>query len=167
MIEDDGIPPSKIVIGGFSQGGAVALLSSYYYAIDDNDDDHTSGANAKVQGPFALGGCVGLSAWLTIPEKVMKTKDNKDVVSNVQSIPLFWGHGTYDDKVLFEQQAFGVQKLFDFGLKSIDARQYPMGHSSYPTEMRDLADFVHKCIFEANEQQPEAIAADDVVKSAL
>ena len=150
LIEDDGIPPSKIVVGGFSQGGAVALLSCYYYN-NSNSTNNDDGKQQQQQQPFPLAGCVGLSAWLTLPDQVLKTKDDQPdgqkIVEAVQRIPLFWGHGQYDDKVLFEQQPFGVQKLHDFGLKEIDARQYPMGHSSFPTEMKDLANFVHKCIF--------------------
>eukprot|EP00529_Nitzschia_sp_RCC80_P042409 CAMPEP_0113484020 /NCGR_PEP_ID=MMETSP0014_2-20120614/23740_1 /TAXON_ID=2857 /ORGANISM="Nitzschia sp." /LENGTH=269 /DNA_ID=CAMNT_0000377597 /DNA_START=279 /DNA_END=1088 /DNA_ORIENTATION=- /assembly_acc=CAM_ASM_000159 len=159
LIEEDGIPPSKIVVGGFSQGGAVALLSCYYY---NNKDDEKQ--------PFPLAGCAGLSAWLTLPDEVLKTNDRtdgKEILETVQRIPLFWGHGQYDDKVLFEQQPFGVQKLHDFGLKEIDARQYPMGHSSFPTEMKDLANFVHKCIFETNDSDEGAKTEEAAAKSEL
>lgn len=118
-----GIPPSKIVVGGFSQGGAVALLTAY--------------RRPEGQEPFA--GCAGLSAWLTLPDE-LKISDN------AKQTPLFWGHGTMDDKVLFEQQAFGVQKLRSQGVDVVD-QSYRMGHSRHPDEMDYLAEFVDNALF--------------------
>ncbi|CAB9521554.1 protein thioesterase 1 [Seminavis robusta] len=115
-----GIPPSKIVVGGFSQGGAIALLTCY-------------------RGQETFAGCAGLSAWLTLPGDL-------DVSDNAKQIPLFWGHGKMDDKVLFAQQAFGVEKLRSQGVSVVD-KAYNMGHSSHPEEMEYLAEFVDKAIF--------------------
>lgn len=121
-LKAQGIPPSKIVLGGFSQGGAVALLAAYR----DTGDE-----------PFA--GCAGLSAWLTLPEEL-------EVSPTAKQTPLFWGHGELDDKVLFPQQKFGVDKLRAAGVTVTD-KQYDMGHSSHPDEMETLAEFVEKMIF--------------------
>ena len=132
--QDHGIPPNKIVIGGFSQGGAVALLSCYH--------------QRKAATGKAFAGCAGLSAWLTLPEEVVEVGKKKDDPRT--KIPLFWGHGTYDDKVLFEQQKFGIEKLTnEFGLdyQKITQTQYPMGHMSCEDETKDLADFVDSCLF--------------------
>jgi lysophospholipase-2 len=118
-----GIPPSKIVVGGFSQGGAIALLTAYQRKDDQE----------------AFAGCAGLSAWLTLPDELK-------VTGGAKKTPLFWGHGRMDDKVLFEQQAFGVDKLQKQGVNVID-KQYNMGHSSDPDEMEKLAEFVDKCLF--------------------
>jgi predicted esterase len=71
--KEHGISPSKIVIGGFSQGGAVALLAAY-------------------RNKEAYAGCAGLSAWLTLPDEL-------DVSEGAKNTPLFWGHGRFDDKV--------------------------------------------------------------------
>lgn len=116
-----GIPPSKIVVGGFSQGGAIALLTAY----------------RRKQEPFAA--CAGLSAWLTLPEELQ-------VPEAAKKTPLFWGHGRMDDKVLFEQQAFGVNKLREQGVEIVD-RAYPMGHMSHPDEVDYLAEFVDNALF--------------------
>jgi len=144
------IPTHKIVIGGFSQGGAVALLSCY----------HQNGGIAAEGGEQEphyqqFAGCVGLSAWLTIPEVVVETVTKKEEKTNDTrtSIPLFWGHGTEDDKVLFEQQQFGIDTLSkQFGLpannKMITATQYPMGHQSCQQEMVDLAEFLDRVLFD-------------------
>jgi len=145
------IPTHKIVIGGFSQGGAVALLSCY----------HQNGGIAAEGGEQEphyqqFAGCVGLSAWLTIPEVVVETVTKKEEKTNDTrtSIPLFWGHGTEDDKVLFEQQQFGIDTLSkQFGLpannKMITATQYPMGHQSCQQEMVDLAEFLDRVLFDS------------------
>ena len=78
--KEDGIPPSRVVVGGFSQGGAVALLAAYH---------------RRVEGKTPFAGCVCLSGWLTL-------KDELKVTDEVKSkTPLFWGHGQWDDKVLF------------------------------------------------------------------
>lgn len=80
-----GITSDKIIVGGFSQGGAIALLTAY-------------------QSQTKYAGCVGLSAWLTLPDQLKVSEEAKKT-------PLYWGHGTLDDKVVFAQQAFGVKKL--------------------------------------------------------
>lgn len=89
-----GIPPSRVVVGGFSQGGAVAMLAAYH---------------RRGEGKVPFAGCVCLSGWLTM-------KDDLPAVTEEvkKSTPLFWGHGQYDDKVLFEQQAHGVEKVREF-----------------------------------------------------
>lgn len=130
------IPSNKIVIGGFSQGGAVALLACYHQFRDGDEYEK-------------LAGCVGLSAWLTLPDDVVKSVANKNDDPR-KSIPLFWGHGTYDDKVLFEQQKFGLEKLTnEYGLSHqiVSSTQYPMGHQSCQQETVDLAEFLDRVFF--------------------
>jgi lysophospholipase-2 len=140
LINDDNIPANKIVIGGFSQGGAVALLACYGNLVSEEDTQHK----------FA--GCVGLSAWLTVPKEVIESGSSTKVDDDVRKqIPLFWGHGTYDDKVLYEQQQFGIEALTnEFGLpyNKITSTQYPMGHESCSKEMNHLAEFLDNVLFE-------------------
>jgi predicted esterase len=137
-LKAQGIPPSKIVLGGFSQGGAVALLAAYRNIGGDDDE------------PFA--GCAGLSAWLTLPEELQVSE------AAAQQTPLFWGHGTLDDKVLFPQQKFGVDKLRAAGVTVMDI-QYNMGHSSHPEEMETLAEFVEQMIFSDEEEEDESVSS--------
>ena len=89
-LNDMGIPSDKIVVAGFSQGGAVALLTAY-------------------QSKTRYAGCVSLSGWLTLPGQLNVSEEAKNT-------PLYWGHGTYDDKVLFDQQPYGVSKLREQGV---------------------------------------------------
>ena len=121
-LEKEGIDKSRIVVGGFSQGGAIALLSAYH----------------REEGkPFAA--CVALSGWLTL-------KDEIKVSDAAKKTPLFWGHGKYDDKVLFEQQSHGVTILREQGV-SVTEKEYPMGHSSDQQELEDFANFLVKILF--------------------
>mmetsp|Transcript_12453 Transcript_12453/g.36711 ORF Transcript_12453/g.36711 Transcript_12453/m.36711 type:complete len:258 (-) Transcript_12453:1493-2266(-) len=118
-----GLDPSKVVVGGFSQGGAIALLSSY---------------RREEKRPLAA--CAVLSAWLTLVDDLAVPE------SVAKSTPLLWAHGTYDDKVLFEQQAFGMEKLKKEGV-AVTGREYPMGHESCQEEIETLASFVDEAIF--------------------
>ncbi|KAL3769977.1 hypothetical protein ACHAW5_004789 [Stephanodiscus triporus] len=82
-------------MGIHSPRGAVALLAAYHRRGD--------------KAPFA--GCVCLSGWLTLGEDLATVADDAP-----RSTPLFWGHGRWDDKVLFEQQAHGVGRLREVGV---------------------------------------------------
>lgn len=122
--KDMGIPPNRIVVGGFSQGGAVALLTAYH---------------RRKEGKVPFAGCVCLSGWLTMKDELQIT----DQV--VTSTPLFWGHGLGDDKVLHEQQPHGVKILRELGVDVTDAA-YPMGHSSHPEEIEAMAEFLERVL---------------------
>ncbi len=122
-LETDGISRNRIVVGGFSQGGAIALLTAYR-----NSDD---------QPPLA--GCASLSGWLTL-------RDELHISENAKQTPLFWGHGKFDDKVLFEQQGHGVKILQNEGV-SIQADSYPVGHSSHPDEIDAFATFLDNVLY--------------------
>lgn len=81
-----------------------------------------------------------MSAWLTLPEELKVPKEA------AAKTPMLWAHGRYDDKVLFEQQAFGVNKLKEAGVTVTDTA-YDMGHESHPEEMVALADFLESTLF--------------------
>jgi len=119
-----GMDKKKIVVGGFSQGGAIALLAAYHQ-------------HSRHPG---VGGCAALSGWLTLTDELQVPEEAKET-------PLFWAHGQYDDKVLFEHQAFGIHKLEELGVKDIESKSYRMGHSSDPDEISSLAAFVEKVVF--------------------
>ena len=117
-LEAEGVPAEKIAIGGFSQGGAITLLACHRY-------------------PRTLAGCVCLSGWLTLKDEwdEARVKENKT--------PIFWGHGTQDPVVLPEQVAAGAEVINGQGADvALDTRMYPMGHSSHPSEISDVYDFL-------------------------
>jgi lysophospholipase-2 len=114
-LQERGIPKSRIVVGGFSQGGAIALQTVY-----------------RSSERFCA--CVALSGWLTLRNDLVVSEEAKKT-------PLFWGHGEHDDKVLFEQQFFGVKKLREQGVQ-VTKKAYQMGHQSDPEEISDMAAFL-------------------------
>lgn len=125
LLEQEGIDRDRIVVGGFSQGGAIALLSAYH-------------AESQKEGKKSFAGCGALSAWLTLKDELVTTS----------TTPLFWGHGQYDDKVLFEQQAHGIELLkTKCGLTDIDSSKYPMGHESDPREVEAFASFLDRVLY--------------------
>lgn len=151
LVIKDNIPRNKIVIGGFSQGGAIALLSAYY--PKDNQQEQSSSST--------LAGCVVLSGWLTL----VNDFDNKSI-EHQNNIPLFWGHGQYDDKVLFTQQKFGITKLKSIGVTNIEDYQYPIGHESTSSEIKSLASFIDRVIFEGDNGNADTKAASTTTTTA-
>jgi lysophospholipase-2 len=139
--QQHGIPRSRIVVGGFSQGGAIAIHAAYNNKHSDDDDDKTP----------PLAGCVCLSAWLTLPEQFQSLP-----TSSMKQTPLFWGHGEFDDKVLFPQQKFGVETLQAQGVK-VESSSYPVAHWSHPDEIAAMADFLDKLLY----NDDDAAAAGD------
>ena len=99
-----GVPDSRIVLAGFSQGGAVAYTTALSH-------------------PEALGGVIALSTY--IPSTDLLASELS--VAN-RTIPVFAGHGCEDDVV---SPALGMQAR-DF-LRSqgyaVDWQEYPMPHS--------------------------------------
>lgn len=105
-----GVPTSRVVLAGFSQGGAVALY-------------------AGLQLPEKLAGILALSTWLPVGEGM-------DVLPSAANLstPIFWGHGTQDPIVplqLGEHTRNGLTKLGCV----ITWHTYPMPHAVIPQEI--------------------------------
>ncbi|KAG5350807.1 Acyl-protein thioesterase 1 [Termitomyces sp. T112] len=73
-----GIEASRIVLGGFSQGGTMSLLTG-------------------LTGERRLAGIAALSSWLPL-----KSKFKSLASSQASSIPVFYGHGSADPLVKIE-----------------------------------------------------------------
>ena len=113
-----GIPASRILLAGFSQGGAVAL----------------SAGLAREQ---ALAGLVALSTYL--PGLGGPDAPQPTVVARTQ--PVFMAHGTFDPVVpVFAGQA-SAQALQADGMR-IEWHAYPMAHQVCAEEIRDLGDWM-------------------------
>jgi predicted esterase len=141
QLESEGVPKSRIVLGGFSQGAALALENAYGSSTDES---------------FA--GCIALSGWLAL-------RDNLYCKPKTCKTPLFWGHGRFDDSVRPEQQFFGVKKLLEQGVQSTTSKSYDMGHGVSTEELRDVANFLRKILSLSEEDQAakESEAATAVV----
>ncbi len=107
---NEGIKPSKIFIGGFSQGGAVALLVP---AMND------------FGGP--LGGVIAWSTYLPQQPRV----------SWLNYPPTFMAHGKYDPVIPWGVGKSSGERLKE-QVKSFRWREYPMEHQVCADEIADL-----------------------------
>ncbi|KAJ1729597.1 hypothetical protein LPJ61_003446 [Coemansia biformis] len=119
---DAGIPAGRIVLGGFSQGGAMALFTG-------------------LQSEYKLAGLAVLSGYLPVHERIMARATDAS-----KRTPIFHGHGTADEVVLFQYGEMSAKILQQSGY-SVDLRPYRhMGHSTSDEELRDLQTFLVKCL---------------------
>ena len=109
-----GIPASKRVLCGFSQGGAIALH-----------------AGLRLDSPLA--GVVGLSTYMPLHETL-----EAEASPLSRQTPLFLAHGRADPVVAYawgESTARGLQQRG----YAVEWRSYPMGHEVSAEEIGDLA----------------------------
>lgn len=114
---DDGIPASKIVIAGFSQGGAITLHTALRY-------------------PQRLGGVLALSTYLPLHENLSTEAGaaNKDV-------PILMCHGSFDPVLPQQLGEFSCKHLQDLGYV-VDWRSYPMQHQVCQEEIEDIGNWL-------------------------
>ena len=108
-----GIPAGRIVLAGFSQGGAMALQTG-------------------LRHPERLGGLVVLSAYVPLA----RTLPAEASTSN-RGVPIFMGHGLYDDLIPVARAHRSRDLLLDMGFK-VARHEYAMPHSVCAEEIRDL-----------------------------
>jgi len=114
-----GIPASRIILGGFSQGAAVSMHIGYHY-------------------PETLSGVIALSGYLPIKGE----EDMFEINSNAKRTPLFLGHGTADQVVKYEWGKASYEALVKAGVQGVMKTYQRMGHSSCQEEMKDVAKFI-------------------------
>ncbi|GAB2668400.1 alpha/beta hydrolase [Arenimonas aestuarii] len=108
-----GVPPERLLLAGFSQGGAIALA-------------------AGVRRERAVAGLVGLSTYLP-----MGSTTKAEATPQALATPTFMAHGTHDPVV---PEAFGARSrdlLKTLGV-DVDWHSYPMQHNVCAEEIRDL-----------------------------
>ena len=115
---DRGIPPERLLLAGFSQGGAITLA-------------------AGLQRAKPLAGLIALSTYLPMPAD--KARELLQPGANRQA--LFMAHGVFDPVVpaaAGEASAKAMQALgFD-----VQWRRYPMLHSVCAEEIQNLGDWM-------------------------
>jgi phospholipase/carboxylesterase len=107
-----GMPASRIVLAGFSQGGAMALYTG-------------------LRQQTALAGILALSCYLPLIHE--HTPDN---ITHVET-PIFMAHGTHDTVL----PRFAGKMAFDTILRTHPAanwHEYPMGHEITFDETKDI-----------------------------
>lgn len=107
-----GVPWSRVVVVGFSQGGAMAL-------------------HLGLRWEQRLAGLVALSTYLVVPDTLPQERSAAS-----QGLPLFLAHGTQDPTVHIDRGQETRRVLAD----SVDLtwKTYPMGHEVNMREIVDL-----------------------------
>ncbi|MBU8975974.1 MULTISPECIES: alpha/beta hydrolase [unclassified Lysobacter] len=113
-----GIPPERIVLVGFSQGGAITL-------------------SAGLRRRVPLAGLAGLSTYL--PEPPQQAAAALQAAAKAQ--PLFMAHGQFDPVVpaAIGERSAGTMESLGFRL---EWHRYPMAHQVCAEEIRDLGDWL-------------------------
>ncbi|WP_263262634.1 alpha/beta fold hydrolase [Pseudomonas sp. RIT-PI-S] len=111
---DKGIPDSRIVLAGFSQGGAVVLHAAF------------------VEASRPLGGVMALSTYAP------SFGDLLPLTTVQQAVPVLCLHGTQDGVVLKEMGRAAHDRLKDAGAQP-SWREYPMEHAVIEEEIVDIA----------------------------
>ncbi len=116
-LEKQGFASEQIFLAGFSQGGAVALAAGLRY-------------------PRKLAGLIALSCYLPLGETTAA-----QAASANQKLPIFIGHGTFDQVVALQYGEAAAKALSALGY-SVALHSYPMQHSVNAQEISDLRKFM-------------------------
>ena len=108
-----GIPTSRIVLGGFSQGGAASLYAGLRFAD-------------------ALAGVMALSCYLPLPDRLAGERSAAN-----QATPIFMAHGLADG-VIGMPLAEGSRRLLESQGFAVEWHSYPMAHAVCPQEVADI-----------------------------
>ena len=112
-----GVPRSRIILAGFSQGGAVTLA-------------------AGLRSADPLGGLVALSTYVPSAPKARAA-----MAAGAGRQPVFMAHGSQDPVVPFQAGQQSAALLRELGF-AIEWHAYPMPHSVCAEEIRDLGDWL-------------------------
>lgn len=117
-----GVPPRKIVVGGFSQGGAVTL--------------HT-----VLRSQHALAGGVVLSGWLAL-----RSEYPGAMTEAGKAIPFFHGHGDADSIVNFKWGKGSADAIKAMGI-NYDFKVYSgLEHGALPEEIEHVTEFLDRVL---------------------
>ena len=116
-----GIPASRIVLGGFSQGCAMTLL-------------------AGLRAPQRLAGLLGMSGYLPLAATTAaeRSEANRDV-------PIFLAHGRNDPVVPYARGTDTRDALVALG-HAVEWHDYPMQHSVCQEEIDDMQAWLLKVL---------------------
>lgn len=113
-----GIPPQRLLLAGFSQGGAIALA-------------------AGLARTRPLAGLIALSTYLPMPQALAQQRLQPQAASQ----PLFIAHGAFDPVVPPAAGEAAMQAMRGFGFDA-QWHRYPMQHQVCAEEIADLADWM-------------------------
>ena len=118
---DRGIPPGRILLAGFSQGGAMALQTGLRY-------------------PETLGGLLALSCYIPLASRLEGERHPAN-----QDTPIFMAHGLHDPVVPYELGLAGRDTLTDLGY-TVEWHEYPMQHEVAMEEIRAIGAWLRKVV---------------------
>ena len=117
LIAQAGVPPGRVVLAGFSQGGAVVL--------------HTA-----LRHPQRLAAVVALSTYVPLAGKLEAEKNPAN-----ERIPVFMAHGRFDDIIPLQRAQASRDLLIEAGYP-VEWHEYGMPHSVCMEEIGELSAFL-------------------------
>ncbi len=112
-----GVPASRVLLAGFSQGGAITL------AVGLSRDT-------------PLAGLIALSGYLPMAERLVA-----DMPAVASTQPLFMAHGQQDTVVPYRAGELSATRLRALSF-TVDWHAYPMAHQVCAEQIRDLGDWL-------------------------
>ena len=112
-----GVPASRVLLVGFSQGGAIALAVGL---------GRTS----------PLAGLIALSSYLPMADQLARA-----MPAAAATQPLFMAHGQHDPVVPYAAGELSAAHLRALGFQ-VDWHAYPMAHQVCAEQVRDLGDWL-------------------------
>jgi phospholipase/carboxylesterase len=119
--EERGVPASRVVLAGFSQGGAIALF-------------------AGLRHPARLAGIVALSTYLPLDSTLAAEAHPANA-----AVPIFMAHGTFDPVVPMALGEDSKCLILGQGIP-LEWHTYPMEHSVSAEEIADLRAFLRRVL---------------------
>ncbi len=116
-----GIPSSRIVLAGFSQGGVMTL-------------------QVGLRQPKRLAGLMVLSAYLPMSPMIEIERNAASA-----SVPIFMGHGIADNIVPLVLGTMSRDTLSKLGYE-VEWHQYPMPHSVCAEELADISAWLKRVL---------------------
>ena len=116
-----GIPASRIILAGFSQGCAMTLQTG-------------------MRHPEKLAGMLCLSGYLPLAPVAAAERTDESLAT-----PVFMAHGTHDNVVPFVRAQQSAQVLKELGYQ-VEWREYAMQHSLCLEEVQDISAWIRKVL---------------------
>jgi phospholipase/carboxylesterase len=116
-----GVPRSRIVLAGFSQGGAITLQTGL-----------------RQRQPLA--GLIAMSCYLPLADAFAR-----EAAPGSARVPIFLAHGTQDPVVPLARGSASRDALKAAGY-AVEWHDYPMPHSVCAEEIRDIAGFMKRVL---------------------
>ena len=131
-----GIPPNRIVLGGFSQGCAMSLL--WYLTTSKYSDK--------------LAGVVGLLGFLPLSDGrqgIQELRAASGLPAVPAKLPLFLARGTKDSLITNRVWNYSLQGLKELGIEesAMEVHMYPgLEHTIHGPLLRDMCTWLEKAL---------------------